>query len=163
MGAGKTTIGRQLAKKAHFVFYDSDQEVERKTGVSVATIFEYEGEEGFRKREKETISELTAMDNIVLSSGGGAILAQENRTALSERGTVIYLRASIDTQLKRTNQRKGIRPLLDTPDPLATIINFDKIRAPLYEEIADYTYDTDKDTPLDIADDIYFHVIASKD
>ncbi len=161
MGAGKTTIGRQLAKKARFVFYDSDHEIEQKTGVSVSTIFEYEGEAGYRKREQETIAQLTQMDNIILSTGGGAILLPENRTTLSQRGAVIYLKASIETQLERTNQRKGVRPLLNTPDPLTTIIELDRIRTPLYESIADYTYNTDTQTPKEIADDIYQHVIES--
>lgn len=161
MGAGKTTIGRQLAKKARYIFYDSDLELEKKTGVSIAVIFEYEGEMGFRKREEEMIAELTALDNIVLSSGGGSIITPENREAFKSRGTVIYLRASIDTQLKRTSQRKGTRPLLNNDNPLATIIELDKVRGPLYEEIADYTYDTDKMAPDDIIEDIYQNVILS--
>lgn len=155
LGAGKTTIGRQLAKRAHLVFYDSDQEIEKLSGVSVATIFEFEGEAGFRKREHEMILKLTQLDNIVLSSGGGSILMPENRQAFKMGGTVIYLRASLETQLQRTNQRKGVRPLLNTPDPLKKIIEFDKIRSPLYEEIANYTYDTDIESPKDIADHIF--------
>lgn len=155
LGAGKTTIGRQLAKRAHLVFYDSDLEIEKQTGVSVATIFEFEGELGFRKREHEMIEKLTELDNIVLSSGGGAILMPENRQLLSQRGTVIYLRASLQTQLERTNQRKGVRPLLNIPDPLKKIIEFDQIRAPLYQEIANFTYDTDSDSPKVIADSIF--------
>lgn len=162
MGAGKTTIGRQLAKRARFVFYDSDHEIERKTGVSVATIFEYEGEEGFRDREKEIISQLTQLDKIVLSSGGGAILLPENRKAFAQNGTVIYLCASIETQLKRTSQRKGTRPLLITEDPLQKIMELDKIRTPLYQEIADYTYDTDQDSPFNIAEDIYIRMMQSE-
>lgn len=161
MGAGKTTIGREIAKKASYVFYDSDHEIEKKTGVSVATIFEYEGESGYRKREQTTIAELTQLDNIVLSSGGGAILLPENRAAFSENGTVIYLRASVETQLKRTNQRKGVRPLLNTPDPKATIVELNRIRDPLYQEIANYTYDTDKQQPKDIAEDIFHQIIRS--
>lgn len=154
MGAGKTTIGRQLAKKVRFVFYDSDHEVERLTGVSVSTIFEYEGEEGFRKREIDVIAKLTQLDNIILSTGGGAVLSTENRKSFSSRGNVVYLRASIDTQLRRTSQRKGTRPLLDTQNPLEKIIEFDKIRAPLYEEVAHYIYDTDKEEPQEIIDHI---------
>ncbi|OGT44884.1 MAG: hypothetical protein A3E82_02930 [Gammaproteobacteria bacterium RIFCSPHIGHO2_12_FULL_38_11] len=155
LGAGKTTVGRQLAKKVHFVFYDSDHEIEKKTGVSVATIFEIEGEEGFRVREQNMIAKLTQLDNIVLSSGGCSILKPENRQAFASRGTVIYLRASLETQLKRTNQRKGTRPLLDIPDPYQKIIELDKIRSPLYESIADYTYNTDIDSPHEIADKIF--------
>ncbi len=155
LGAGKTTVGRQLAKRAHLVFYDSDHEIEKKTGVSVTTIFEVEGEPGFRKREFEMIAKLTQLDNIVLSSGGGSILMPENRLAFKSRGTVIYLRASIETQLGRTNQRKGVRPLLNVPEPLKKIIELSQIRSPLYEEIADFTYDTDIDDPKKIADDIF--------
>ncbi len=155
LGAGKTTIGKQLAKRAHLVFYDSDHEIEKRNGVSVATIFEIEGEAGFRKRERDVIDELTRLDNIVLSSGGGSILPPENRRAFASRGTVIYLRASLETQLQRTNQRKGVRPLLDIPDPFKKIIELDQIRAPLYQEIANYTYDTDVDDPKKIADQIF--------
>ncbi len=155
MGVGKTTIGRALSKKAHLVFYDSDHEIEKQTGVSVATIFEFEGDDGFRDRECLMIEKLTELDNIVLSTGGGAILADENRAVLAARGVVIYLRASINTQLSRTNQRKGTRPLLDMPDPMNKIIELDQIRAPLYASIADFTYDTDINSPLSIADNIY--------
>jgi len=155
LGAGKTTVGRELAKRAHLVFYDSDKEIEKQTGVSVTTIFEFEGEAGFRKREQEMIAKLTQLDNIVLSSGGGSILRPENRLALSTRGTVVYLRASLETQLERTNQRKGVRPLLNIPDPFKKIIELDQIRSPLYQEIANFTYDTDVDSPKDIADFIF--------
>lgn len=155
LGVGKTTIGKHLAKRAHLIFYDSDQEIERLTGVSVTTIFEIEGEPGFRKREKDMIEKLTSLDNIVLSSGGGSILLPENRAAFSARGTVIYLRASVETQLKRTSQRKGTRPLLNNANPFETIVNLNEVRAPLYESIADYTYDTDMSPPVDIAEEIF--------
>lgn len=155
LGAGKTTIGRQLAKQCHLVFYDSDQEIEKKTGVSVATIFEYEGEAGFRKREIDMIGQLTQLQSIVLSSGGGAVIAPENQKALKENGTVVYLRASIETQLERTNQRKGIRPMIDTEDPLQAIIALNEERMPLYEGLADLTYDTDALSPKTIAEAIF--------
>ncbi|OGT34068.1 MAG: hypothetical protein A3C44_08345 [Gammaproteobacteria bacterium RIFCSPHIGHO2_02_FULL_39_13] len=157
-GAGKTTIGRQLAKAAHLVFYDSDHEIEKQTGVSIATIFEFEDEMGFRKREEEMIAKLTQLDNIVLSTGGGTILSRENRQALTQCGTVVYLRASLETQLERTNQRKGVRPLLDIPEPFTKIIELDRERAPLYADIANYTYDTDAQTPKEIADHIFYHL-----
>lgn len=162
LGVGKTTIGRQLAKKAHLVFYDSDQEIEKQTGVSVTTIFEIEGEPGFRKREHEMIARLTQMDNIVLSSGGGSILMSENREIFASRGTVIYLRASLDTQLTRTNQRKGTRPLLNITDPVQKIIELNHIRVPLYEEIANHTYDTDIEAPKEIVDKIFDQLFLSK-
>lgn len=155
MGAGKTTIGKQLAKRAHLIFYDSDHEIEKLTGVSVTTVFEFEGEAGYRKREHEAISRLTQLDNIVLSSGGGAILMPENRALFSTFGAVIYLRASLETQLLRTNQRKGTRPLLNTANPLQKITELDRIRSPLYHEMAHYIYDTDEQSPKDIADQIY--------
>ncbi|MCX7121392.1 MAG: shikimate kinase [Gammaproteobacteria bacterium] len=160
LGAGKTTVGRQLAKKVHFVFYDTDQEIEKQTGVSVSTIFEIEGEAGFRDREQKMVEKLTQLDNIVLSSGGGSILKAENRAAFSARGTVIYLCASLETQLKRTNQRKGTRPLLNIPDPYQKIVEFDQIRSPLYESIANHTYNTDVDSPQEIADKIYDMVFS---
>ena len=155
LGVGKTTIGKQLAKRAHLIFYDSDHEIEKLTGVSVTTIFEIEGESGFRKREKDVIDKLTSLDSIVLSSGGGSILSPENRDAFSSRGTVIYLRASLETQLQRTSQRKGTRPLLNHDNPFDTIVELNKIRGPLYESIANHTYDTDKESPQDIAEDIF--------
>lgn len=155
LGVGKTTIGRQLAKRAHLVFYDTDQEIEKLNGVSVTTIFEIEGEDGFRKREKEVVAKLTGLDNIVLSSGGGSVLLAENREAFASRGTVVYLRASLDTQHTRTSQRKGTRPLLNTTDPKQRIIELNAVRSPLYESIANFTYDTDKETPQEIADHIF--------
>lgn len=154
-GAGKTTIGRQLAKKAHLVFYDSDHEIEKQTGVSISTIFEFETEDGFRKRENEMIAKLAQLENIVLSTGGGTITSPENRELLVKHGTVIYLRASLETQLKRTNQRKGVRPLLDVPEPFKKIIELHNIREPLYEAIAHHTYDTDLHSPSTIADHIF--------
>ena len=157
-GVGKTTVGRQLAKRAHLVFYDSDHEIEKLSGVSVTTIFEIEGEDGFRKREEAMIDKLTQLQNIVLSSGGGAILSPENRAAFQQRGTVIYLRASLETQQNRTSQRKNTRPLLNTENPHQKIIELNEIRAPLYASIANYTYDTDLETPQAIADQIVKHL-----
>lgn len=155
LGVGKTTIGRQLAKRAHLIFYDTDQEIEKKTGVSVTTIFEIEGEAGFRKREKDAIAELTQLENIVLSSGGGSILMAENRDAFQKHGVVIYLSSSVETQFARTSQRKGVRPMLNTPDPFQKIIELNQIRSPLYESIASHTYNTDLDSPKNIADRIF--------
>lgn len=159
-GAGKTTIGRKLAKLSHLIFYDSDLEIEKRTGVSISTIFEFEGEAGFRKREEEMIANLTQLDSIILSTGGGSILSQQNRDALAQNGTVIYLRASLETQLTRTNQRKGVRPLLDTPNPRDKIIELETERRPLYEAIATYVYDTDKQSPTTISEHIVNHFLA---
>lgn len=155
LGVGKTTIGRQLAKRAHLIFYDTDQEIEKQTGVSVTTIFDIEGEAGFRKREKEMIAQLTQLENIVLSTGGGSILHPENREAFSKSGIVVYLHSSIETQFARTSQRKGVRPLLMTQNPFQTIVELNQIRNPLYESIANFSYNTDIDSPKHIADQIF--------
>ncbi|EKD76804.1 MAG: hypothetical protein ACD_42C00601G0002 [uncultured bacterium] len=154
LGVGKTTTGKQIAKKLCLVFYDTDHEIEKRSGVSIATIFEFEGEEGYRKRERTIIANLIGLDNIVLSSGGGAILSPENRALFSKYCTVIYLRASLETQLNRTNRRKGTRPMLNIDDPFQKIAEFDRVRAPLYVSIADYTFDTDKFSPSEIADQV---------
>lgn len=154
-GAGKTTIGRQLAKKAHLVFYDSDHEIEKQTGVSISTIFAFETEDGFRKRENDMITKLTQLENIVLSTGGGTILSPENRELLIKNGTIIYLRASLKTQLARTNQRKGVRPLLDVPEPFQKIAELHETREPLYQALAQHTYDTDLHSPSSIVDHIF--------
>jgi shikimate kinase len=159
-GAGKTTIGRKLAKMSHLVFFDSDLEIEKQTGVTISTIFEFEGEAGFRKREEEMIARLTQLDNIVLSCGGGTVLSTKNREALVKNGIVIYLRAKLDTQLHRTNQRKGVRPLLDIPDPYSKIIELEAERRPLYESIATQTYDTDKQSPVTITEHIIQHFLT---
>ena len=116
MGAGKTTVGRALAKKLNKRFIDSDHEIEARTGASIPLIFEIEGEASFRQREAEVIHDLTAQQGIVLATGGGAVLRKENRDALKAHGTVIYLRASVNHILQRTGRDKN-RPLLQTADP----------------------------------------------
>ncbi len=143
MGAGKTTMGRQLARQLGYQFYDSDHVLEKRTGVDIPTIFDYEGEEGFRKRESQVIDELTQLDNIVLATGGGAILREENREALKERGFVIYLRVSIREQLKRTSNDKN-RPILQIPDRKAKLIELANSRNPIYDALADYSVDTNR-------------------
>ncbi len=145
MGAGKTTIGRQIAKNLGVDFVDSDHEIEQRTGASIPLIFEIEGEEGFRKREREVIDDLTRRKGIVLATGGGAVLDSINRNHLAGRGTVIYLRASLDHLLKRTARDRN-RPLLQTEDPRARLEGIIKIREPLYREIADIIIDTDSNT-----------------
>jgi shikimate kinase len=116
MGAGKTTIGRQLAKALHLPFYDSDKAIEDLTGVDIPTIFEYEGEEGFRIREQNMIQELTQVKGCVLATGGGAIIREVNRQALTENGFVVYLQCSIDKILQRT-KKDTKRPLLNHGSP----------------------------------------------
>jgi len=141
MGAGKTTIGRALAKKLNKRFVDSDHEIEARTGASIPLIFEIEGEASFRQRESEVIRDLTAQSDIVLATGGGAILKPENREYLKSRGTVIYLRASINSILQRTSHDKN-RPLLQTADPRQRLEQLSREREPYYLEVADLVVET---------------------
>lgn len=142
MGAGKTAVGRHLARRLGFEFHDSDLEVETRTGVDIAYIFEREGEAGFRRREKSAVDELTLLDRIVLATGGGVVLDPDNRARLAARGHVVYLEAGIDQQLERT-RRGGRRPLLHTTDPRASLERLMHEREPLYREIADHVIRTD--------------------
>lgn len=142
MGAGKTAIGRELARQLKLEFLDADHEVERRTGADIALIFEKEGEPGFRRREREVIEELTRREGVVLATGGGAVLDPANREALKSRGFVIYLKASVDAQAARTAQNRN-RPLLHTDDREARLKELYAVRAPLYESLAEVTVDTD--------------------
>lgn len=141
MGSGKTTIGRALARRLNKRFIDSDHEIEARTGVSIPLIFEIEGEASFRQREAEVIRDLTALDDIVLATGGGAILRPENRERLKAGGTVIYLRASVASILQRTGHDKN-RPLLQSGDPKATVERLAREREPYYLEVADVIVET---------------------
>jgi shikimate kinase len=141
MGAGKTTVGRQLAKRLGKTFHDADRDVEERTGVSVAVIFEIEGEAGFRKREAEAIEQLTALDDIVLATGGGAVLDSRNREHLKSRGFVIYLHALPAVLWHRTRADKS-RPLLQGGDPRERLEAIYGVRDPLYREVADLVVDT---------------------
>ncbi len=141
MGAGKTTVGRLLAKKLGKRFIDSDHEIEARTGASIPWIFEIEGEASFRRREADIIRDLSAQPDIVLATGGGAILDPETRRYLKQRGTVIYLRTSVNSILQRTSMDKN-RPLLQTPDPRKKIEELARQREPLYAELADIVVDT---------------------
>lgn len=143
MGAGKTTVGRALARLTDKHFLDSDHEIEARTGVRVPIIFEIEGEAGFRAREAEVIAELTAMQDIVLATGGGAVLNPANREALKRNGFVIYLRANADDLYQRTCHDKN-RPLLQTADPKARLQELFEARDPLYREVADLVIDTSR-------------------
>ncbi|REL37001.1 shikimate kinase AroK [Thalassotalea euphylliae] len=143
MGAGKSTIGRELADKLHLEFFDSDQEIERRTGADISWVFDLEGEEGFRKREETVIDDLTEMQGIVLATGGGSVISAQVRNRLSARGIVVYLETTIDKQVART-QRDRRRPLLQTSeDPRVVLENLAVERNPLYEEIADVIIQTD--------------------
>jgi shikimate kinase len=141
MGAGKTTIGKALARRMHLQFIDSDHEIEARTGVSVRTIFELEGETGFRARESSTIADLTLRKGIVLATGGGAVLLEETRKCLNERGIVIYLRARPEDLYKRTKHDRE-RPLLQTDDPLAKLRALLEARHTFYEKTAHIIIDT---------------------
>ncbi len=141
MGAGKTTIGKRLAAALGMEFFDTDAEIERRTGVDIAFIFDKEGEAGFRRREHAVIEELTARRRIVLATGGGAVVTPENRELLSARGFVVYLRASIDQQEARTHRTEQ-RPLLQGGDRRATLERLFAERDPLYRGIADLTVET---------------------
>ena len=141
MGAGKTTIGKALARALRRDFLDLDHELEARCGVRIPVIFEIEGEKGFRKRECQVLDDCTVRPNIVLATGGGAVIAAENRSALRTRGLVVYLRASVDELFRRTSRDRN-RPLLATPDPKGTLRSLLEAREPLYQEVADLTVDT---------------------
>lgn len=146
MGAGKTTVGRQLAAALGVAFEDSDRFIEKRTGASIPLIFEVEGEAGFRSRERTAIAELTARSRIVLATGGGAVLDPQNRRHLKERGTVIYLHAPLELLLERTARDRG-RPLLQTEDPATRLSQILRERDPLYREVSELTIETDRRSP----------------
>jgi len=142
MGAGKTTIGRHLARSLGCEFIDSDHEIERRTGADIPWIFDIEGEQGFRERERAVIDDLSQRQGIVLATGGGAVLDAGNRRHLVSRGMVVYLRASVDRLAQRTAMDRN-RPLLQTDDPVQRLQRLFDERDPLYREIADFIVDTD--------------------
>jgi shikimate kinase len=142
MGAGKSAVGRQLARTLHLSFMDSDDEIESRTGVDIAFIFEKEGEAGFRKREAAAIDDLTSIDGVVLATGGGAIIDPESRSRLGGRGFVVYLYTSPEQQLLRTNKGRE-RPLLENGDRREILESLLEERDPLYREIADLVVETD--------------------
>jgi len=141
MGAGKTAVGRALARYLGKEFFDTDHEIERATGVRVAVIFDIEGEAGFRAREAKVLAELTQRANIVLATGGGAVLSEHNRHLLVERGLVVYLRASVSDLAKRTRNDRN-RPLLRVAEPLAVLRRLYEQRDPLYRDVADLVVET---------------------
>ena len=143
MGAGKSTVGKLLAKKLGRRFLDADHVIEDRCGVKIPVIFEMEGEDGFRKREAQAIKDITAEHDVILATGGGAVLLPENRQFLSERGTVIYLHANPIELWHRTKGGEG-RPLLRNGDAKKILESLYSIRDPLYREIADYVIETGK-------------------
>ncbi|HRD65127.1 MAG TPA: shikimate kinase AroK [Candidatus Competibacter sp.] len=142
MGAGKTTVGRRLAQVLRREFLDSDHEIEQRAGANIPLIFDLEGEEGFRAREKAVIADLTQRHDIILATGGGAVLDADNRRCLAGRGFVVYLYASVDEQLHRTHLDTN-RPLLQTADPRARLAQLFVQRDPLYREVADCVVSTE--------------------
>lgn len=153
MGAGKSTIGRLLAKELKLSFKDSDKEIEQRTGANIPWIFDVEGEAGFREREQAVIGELCKLDGVVLATGGGAVLRPENRAALHAGGRVVYLHTSVEQQLDRTSRDRN-RPLLRTADPGKVLAELLRIRDPLYREIADVIIETDERPPRMVVQEI---------
>lgn len=153
MGAGKTTVGRLLARRLKRAFYDSDEEIERRCGVRIPVIFDIEGEAGFRARETQVIAELCALDNAVLATGGGVVLAEENRRRIAARGTVVYLHARPSHLWQRVRHDRN-RPLLATTDPQKKIEQLYAQRDPLYREVADLVIDTGKQSVQTLAKDL---------
>ena len=160
MGTGKTTIGRQLAQALGLEFEDSDREIQRRTGVDIPTIFEYEGEEGFRIRERKVIADLVEVENQVLATGGGAVTEEDNRRLLPARGFVIYLECSPEQQYDRTYKDKN-RPLLQSDDPLESLKQLMKERDPLYREVADLVVSTEGRSASAVVKDIVQHIETS--
>ncbi len=159
MGSGKSAVGRRLARDIGAAFHDSDAVIEKRTGVEISYIFEKEGEDGFRRRERDVIDELTRRKGIVLATGGGAILLPENRAHLSRRGRVVYLHATVPQQLERTSHSRN-RPLLSTGDPEKRLTELMATRDPLYREIADFCVETDGRTVADVAGEIRSRVLG---
>lgn len=153
MGAGKTSVARSLAKQLKKVFYDSDEQIELKTGVNLGWIFDLEGMQGYRAREEKIIDELSQINGIVLSTGGGCVETKEVCKHLTTRGTVIYMEVSLETQLNRLKRDKR-RPVLQGEDPQQVLRKLWEEREPIYEQIADFTVATDKRSVREVCDDI---------
>ena len=154
MGSGKSAVGRQLARVLRFSFHDSDADIEARTGVDIAFIFEKEGEAGFRLRERESIERLTRLEGVVIATGGGAVIDGENRRLHAERGAVVYLETSIGQQLERTRHGRH-RPLLNDTDPKEKLAELMRHRVLLYAEIADITVSTDGRRVQVVAEEIH--------
>lgn len=161
MGAGKTTVGRNIARRLKMEFFDSDREIENLCGVSIPTIFEYEGEQGFRDRETKVIDELSQRSSILLATGGGSVLREENRQLLSQRGIVIYLHVNLKEQFSRISNDKN-RPLLQTANPKETLRKMMLERAPIYESVADYRVNSNGRNMRNVIDQVMRHLGKKK-
>ena len=153
MGSGKSTIGRLLSNELKLEFIDSDKVIEERAGANIPWIFDVEGEDGFRNREETVIDQVSEQDNIVLATGGGAVLRESNRNLLRERGFVIYLHASVDQQVERTARDRN-RPLLQTENPRARLEELIRVRDPLYRQTADFVMRTDRRHPRAVIGEI---------
>ena len=153
MGAGKSAIGKELARILERPFHDTDAVIQARTGADIGFIFDREGEVGFRRRERDVLDELTALDDAVVATGGGAVLDADNRRHLAARGTVVYLFTSVASQVARTRAGRN-RPLLDTDDPEARLAALFAVRDPLYREVADFVVDTDGRRRAAVAEEI---------
>ena len=162
MGSGKTAVGKHLARLMRAPFRDSDAEIEHRTGVDISYIFSREGEAGFRQREREVIADLTRESPVVLATGGGAILLPENRAVLRDRGFVVYLETSLEQQAERVRQGRN-RPLLHDVDPLTKLTELMAVRAPLYQELSNFTIATDGRKVHVVADAIFAAFKAAQD
>ncbi len=150
MAVGKTTVGRLLADSLHMTFYDSDHEIEERAGADTSWIFDVEGEQGFRDREEQVIDDLTQLSGIVLATGGGAVLREANRQALASRGVVLHLDSPLDRLVERTKRDKR-RPLLQQGNVRETLARLMSERGPLYTEVRDYRFVTDRQSPKVLA------------
>ena len=154
MGVGKTSIGKQLAKLTKRLFYDSDQEIKKRTGSNIPWIFKTEGESSFRRCEREMIDMLCRLNNIILATGGGAVLHENNRDQLSQNGIVVYLTTTIETQLKRIRQKGEIRPIFLKNNSKGKLQELNEIRRSFYQAIADFIYPTDSLNSFQLANQI---------
>ncbi len=153
MGAGKTTVGRQLARRLRRTFYDSDREIEASCGVDIPTIFDFEGEAGFREREERMIDDLTLKQDIVLATGGGVVLREQNRRCIKSRGIVVFLDVNIDVQIERTS-RNDSRPLLKNKNAREILLEMNRTRDPIYRSVAHIHVSTSRQSHKRVVDKI---------